>query len=113
MRTIFKKVSLILKQTGFGKSALALLLAGQVLFVSAAGSSHWLHRWIHSDAASSNHQCVVTLFEKGLVGAAFAFAMPMAIASLFGGVMLLADTFILPLANYRFSPSRAPPTLPA
>ncbi|HEX4647059.1 MAG TPA: hypothetical protein VH598_15765 [Verrucomicrobiae bacterium] len=108
MQTIFK-VSLISRQTGFSKSALALLLAAQVLFVTTAGSSQWLHRLIHSEAASPNHQCAITLFEKGLIGAAVACAIPLAMASLFGGVELLADTFILPLANYRFSPSRAPP----
>jgi hypothetical protein len=31
------------------------------------------------------------------------------LGALFGGVLLLAQTFVLASADYRFSPSRAPP----
>jgi hypothetical protein len=43
------------------------------------------------------------------VDAASVSTVVVGIAVLFGGIALLAETLVLPLADYRYSPSRAPP----
>jgi hypothetical protein len=106
-------VSELLRQTKRWKSASAFLLAGLVLFLSAAGASPSLHRWIHPDASSADHQCVITLFTKGHVSSAPVIQIVVGPLLVFGGILLLAETFVLPSANYRFSSSRAPPSLSA
>ena len=53
-----------------GKAVIASLLAGLVLLLDAMAASPTLHEWIHSDAGSTDHQCVVTLFAHGQVDSA-------------------------------------------
>jgi hypothetical protein len=99
-----------IRQSKFIKSASAFLLAGLVLFLAAAGASPSLHKLIHSDAGAPDHSCVITTFSKGQVDAAPAAPILVAFVLLFGGVGLLAENFLLPSADYRFSSSRAPPS---
>ena len=102
MRTIFQ-------QWRLGSSALALLLAASVLFISTAAVTPALHTLIHPDAAAHDHQCVITLFASGHVSAAPDIQILIAAVALFAGVILLIETFALPSADYRFSLGRAPP----
>src|SRR5437667_247166 len=44
------------------KPALAGLLAALLLFTTTAAVSHLLHRTLHGNAASPNHNCVICLF---------------------------------------------------
>jgi hypothetical protein len=89
--------------------ALALLMVATVLSLSLISSSPALHRLLHGDADAAEHQCAVTLFAHGQVESAAIPAAVICLIVLFGGVVLLSDTFLLPAADYRFSASRAPP----
>ncbi len=100
----------LFKQNKFVRTASAVLLAGLFLFLSALSSSPKLHHWLHSDAHSASHDCVVKLFANGQVDVAgTAAAVPVA-ADLFGGVALRPIALFLPSADYRYSSSRAPPS---
>ena len=104
------KVSKLLRKAGFASLALGLGFSGLLLLVSTAGASSWLHQLIHSDAGSVEHQCVITLFQKGHVSSTAApavFAAPV----LYGACDLLAETLTFAAFDYRFSSSRAPPAL--
>jgi hypothetical protein len=96
LRTLFKKTS-------------AVLLCGMVLFLTALAASPSLHQWFHHDADDPDHECAVTLFVHGQVSAAAVAPVAAALVALFGGISLLAQTFVLASADYRFSSSRAPP----
>ena len=89
--------------------ALALLLTASVLSLSLISSSPALHKLLHADAAAADHQCAVTLFSHGQVTSAEAAPILIALVVLFGGVALLSASLPLPVADYRFSASRAPP----
>jgi hypothetical protein len=96
LRTVFRKAS-------------AILLCAMVLFLAALAASPSLHEWLHHDANEPDHECAVTLFVHGQVSATTIVPVMAVMAALFGGIALLAKTFELASADYRFSPSRAPP----
>lgn len=87
------------------------MLAVFVLLLAALGSSPALHKLIHADAGAPDHECVISLFANGQVGSAPDAQILIGLVSLFGGVALLAATLIFSTADYRFSSSRAPPSL--
>jgi hypothetical protein len=83
---------------------LALFLALQLV-----SSSEALHRLIHSDANSAEHQCAVTLFAHGQVNAAESFPALVAFAAALFFFLPLLQSAALPSFDYRYSASRAPP----
>jgi hypothetical protein len=91
------------------RSGTVSLLIGLILLLSALAASPQLHKLVHADADCADHNCVVTLFAAGHFAAADTAVVVVGIALLFGAVALLTETFLLPVAEYRFSPSRAPP----
>jgi hypothetical protein len=91
------------------RKASAVLLGAMVLFLAALAASPSLHQWLHHDANEPDHECAVTVFAHGQVNATTIAPIIAFAAALFGGVALLAKTFELASADYRFSPSRAPP----
>jgi hypothetical protein len=93
-----------------GKPALGGLLAFLLFLFSALSASPTLHQKLHADAGASDHSCVITLFAKGQINPAPAALMLVAFVSLVGAIALLAETLVLPSADYRFSASRAPPS---
>jgi hypothetical protein len=99
------------KPVQFLKSAAAILLIGLVLLLSFAGASAALHKSIHPDAGAADHQCAITLFTKGQVDAANVAPVLALAVALFTVAVLLAETLFLPSADYRFSASRAPPSV--
>jgi hypothetical protein len=92
------------------KSAFVLLGISLVLLLSVLGASPSLHKLLHSDADQADHHCVITLFTKGQVIPATAAQSLAIVVILFGGVALLAETFLLPTTDYCISSSRAPPS---
>ncbi|MDB6023662.1 MAG: hypothetical protein JWQ04_3519 [Pedosphaera sp.] len=88
---------------------MAFLLSGLVLFVSLLSASPAVHKFLHPDADAPGHQCSVTLFAKGLVAAPDVAPIFVGAVILFGGIALLAESFVFLLADYRFSRGRAPP----
>ncbi|MDB6015607.1 MAG: hypothetical protein JWR19_96 [Pedosphaera sp.] len=105
----FSEVRKFFNQSKFGKAASAALLACLVLFISTLAASSSLHKFIHADAGDSDHHCVITLFQQGQVNSVVGMPILAGIITLFGGIALLAETFLLTSTDYRFSPSRAPP----
>jgi hypothetical protein len=92
------------------KAASALLLSALIVFISLLGVSPELHKWLHADADAADHSCAVTLFAKGQVDAVTVLPLVAGLMMLLGFVALLSETFLYPLANYRYSRSRAPPS---
>jgi hypothetical protein len=91
------------------KQAAAVLLCAFVLFLAALAASPSLHEWLHHDANEPDHECAVTQFLHGHVDTTTIAPVVAVAFALFGGIALLAETFVLSSADYRFSPSRAPP----
>ncbi len=91
------------------KLAGALFLSSLILFLSLLAVSPGLHKLIHAEAAAADHNCAVTLFAKGHVATSTVALIVVGLMLFTGGIPLLSETFVLPLANYRFSSSRAPP----
>jgi hypothetical protein len=91
------------------RKAAAVLLCAFVLFIAALAASPSLHEWLHHDANEAGHECAVTLFLHGQVDATTLAPVVAAAFALFGGIALLAETFVLSSVEYRFCPSRAPP----
>lgn len=48
-----------------GKAAVAVLLSALLVFSLFASSNAGLHRWLHDDAESSAHHCLVTTLADG------------------------------------------------
>ena len=108
----FARVNRMSRNLKFGtvfRKASAVLLCAMVLFLAALAASPSLHEWLHHDANEPSHECVVTLFAHGQVNATTIVPVVALVAALFGGVALLTQSFELASADYRFSPSRAPP----
>lgn len=93
----------------FAARASALLLVLSVFGLSALAASPALHKALHPDASSADHHCAITLLAKGQVNFADVSLPVLGAAVLFGGIALLSEHLILPVADYRFSQSRAPP----
>jgi hypothetical protein len=103
-------MSTVLKRTKPVQAASAVLLTGLFLFLSALASSPELHQWLHNDAHSASHDCVVKLFANGQVDIAGAAAAVPVAAEFFGSLALRPIDLFLPSADYRYSSSRAPPS---
>lgn len=93
-----------------GRTASAFLLATIVLLLAALGSSPTLHKLVHADAGAPDHECAISLFANGQVSSAPDAQILIGLILLFGGVALLVATLNFPLADYRFSLGRAPPS---
>lgn len=104
-------MSRILQQSKFGKTASAFVLAMLVLLLTALGASPALHKLIHTDADAPDHDCVISLFANGQISSAPAAQILIGLIVLFGGAALLTETLNFSTADYRFSSSRAPPSI--
>lgn len=51
--------------TVFGKAAVAGLLIAWVFAAAFLSSDRHLHDTVHHDSAEANHQCAITVFERG------------------------------------------------
>jgi hypothetical protein len=78
---------------------------------SLVALSPGLHHWLHADAQSANHDCVFTHVSKGqLLGAAPGHLIVVAEFFLVRSFLPDEPRFV-PAAVYRWSPSRAPPSV--
>ncbi len=84
--------------------ALVLFLTLQ-LFVS----SESLHKLIHPDADSPDHECAITLFTHGQVNTPVATLPTVFFVAALFFLLPLFQSAVLSSFNYRFSASRAPP----
>jgi hypothetical protein len=95
-----------------GKAVIASLLAGLVLLLDAMAASPALHELIHSDAGSTTHQCVVTLFAHGQVDSATVEVSAITpVVSIETAPQIIFSAFAPAIEN--LPAGRAPPVLPA
>ena len=87
----------------------AALLLSLWLGLAVVAASEQIHRWLHNEASSLQHQCVFTLLSKSqlLVSQAATWTTPLPPPGLTAAI--IRDSAPGPSADYRFSPSRAPP----
>ena len=81
-----------------------------VLFVSTAAVIPALHLWLHSDANSPDHSCVVTALTKGQINAGPAALIIIVFVAAVCGLVVYSENLLLHPADYRYSTSRAPPS---
>lgn len=95
----------------FGKKGILCLIMVFWLGVMVLSLFPQLHRLLHQDSGSLNHECLLTSINKShlLIGAADGVTL-LAPAIVFC-VCLLGEIFSLALVHYRFSPGRAPPSV--
>ncbi len=88
----------------------ALTLLGVFLSVFALTLSEALHRVLHTDACSPQHQCAVTMLQSGHVEMpdCDAAIVPAAVVSV--SVPLVENNFV-PSVDYSLPPSCGPPAL--
>ncbi len=91
------------------RPTLAALLAILLLAVSTISACPSLHHFLHSDAGTSSHQCLVCSFAKGQISAAEVSGVFAALMVSLVGLALLPEFFHLPSFDFRLSHSRAPP----
>jgi hypothetical protein len=70
-----------------------------------------LHRWLHEDAGSPNHTCLVSQLRHNpsLVGLAAPVAPAPVVA--YAAALPLPNFQVIPIGDYRLTPSRAPPLI--
>ena len=89
-----------------------LLAAGAVVLVltlSVLASSPQLHRWLHAEEDQPDHECVITLFQHGLIEPLAAVLLVVTPLLLVAGRALAPAGPDLIAARYRLCPGRAPP----
>lgn len=90
------------------RRARAGLLLGLFLFVLAMAQSGTLHRLLHADSGTAEHQCAVTLLANGQVDVAVsevpAASLPVLVVA---PAMPAAQIFVT--VDYSLLPGRAPP----
>jgi len=91
-----------------GKSLLAALLIGLVLWLNAVAASPALHRMIHHDANKADHQCAVTLFAHGQVESA-ATVIPVVLPVTFAETSRPVGSLLSGSTIELLPPGRAPP----
>ena len=87
------------------------LLLGLWLATVMVGAWPQLHRLLHQNSEDAQHQCLITQLNKSLVLAAPPAGFPLGLDQ--NGVELprAPRPAALAAADYRLSPSRAPPSL--
>jgi hypothetical protein len=101
------------KCPGFGrtvKTVLATFLVLQMMALLALAACPTLHHALHSESNNPDHECLVTLFAKSQLSQAEMTPFVPLVALLVICAVLLPGLPPRLLFEYRFSPSRAPPT---
>ena len=89
--------------------ALGLLLALHVLSALVLEARPELHRTVHPNADSPDHQCLVTMMAAGLIETtALVSLVAVLILACLGKALSFAELF-LPVIAFRLLPGRAPP----
>jgi hypothetical protein len=99
------------RQRGARRFAVVCLMFILWLGTFALTVSPQLHRWLHEDAGSSTHACLITQLRQHtlLVGFAPAVAPPLVLIQT--ATAEFPEVQFLSSGDYRLSPSRAPPLI--
>jgi hypothetical protein len=93
-----------------GKSLVAILLIGVVLFMAALASSEGLHKLFHHDANDARHECAVTLFAQGHIESA-ACDVPTTLPATLVAAVPCLDLVVFNSTIENLPPGRAPPAV--
>jgi hypothetical protein len=89
-----------------------LLAAGGValvLLLSVLAASPGLHAWLHSNAGETDHECIITLYQHGVVTAAAEVALVVVALVLLAWVSAAPPALHLASPRYWLPPGQAPP----
>ena len=89
-----------------------LLAAGGValvLLLSVLAASPKLHAWLHSNAGETDHECIITLYQHGVVTAVVGTALAVVTLVLLARVPQAPAELRLSPPRYWLYPGRAPP----
>ena len=80
-----------------------------MLLLSVLASSPGLHAWLHNRAGEADHECVITLYQHGVVAAAAVPAL-VGLTLVFVAWVAIAPAGLgLVRARHRLPPAHAPP----
>ena len=80
-----------------------------VLLLTVLAASPELHAWLHGNAGDADHECVITLYQHGMVSAAPEVALVLAALILLARVAAELAALYLALPGYWLPPTLAPP----
>ena len=80
-----------------------------MLLLSVLAVSPGLHAWLHSNAGETDHECVITLFQHGVVAAAAEVALVVVALVLLARVAAAPAALYIALPRYWLPPGHAPP----
>jgi hypothetical protein len=83
--------------------------AALVLLLSVLAASPELHAWLHGNAGETDHECVITLFQHGMVAAAAEIALVFVALILPARVAAAPAALHLAPPRYWLPPGHAPP----
>ena len=89
-----------------------LLAAGGValvLLLTVLAASPELHAWLHGNAGEADHECVVTLYQHGVVSAAVEVALVVVLLVQRARVAAASAALYLAAPRYWLPPALAPP----
>jgi hypothetical protein len=89
-----------------------LLAAGGValvLLLTVLAASPELHAWLHGNAGDADHECVVTLYQHGVVSAAVEVALVVVLLVQRARVAAAPAALYLAAPRYWLPPALAPP----
>jgi len=89
-----------------------LLAAGGVtlvLLLSVLAVSPRLHAWLHGNAGETDHECVITLFQHGVVAATAEVALGLVAMVVLAWIATAPSTLHLAPPRYWLPPGHAPP----
>ena len=94
-----------------GRIPTVALMLSLWLGTLALAASPQLHRLLHKDAQSLNHQCLITHIKQHSLLAGSPTVLAPTPSAVDAGFARSADPQFFPTSHYRFSPSRAPPAV--
>jgi hypothetical protein len=92
-----------------GRRIGVMICLGLVLLLQVLAASEALHKAIHPQAHSPQHQCVISLFAQGQVNAANVSLPGFVFVGALIPFLLKPDLTPAPSFNYPLPPSRGPP----
>lgn len=93
------------------KSAVAGLLGALLFLASLLAGNPFHHQSFHAGNTANSHLCVICLLASGQVNAADVAPILTDFVSGFVGLTPTVPVIVLVSTDYRFSPSRAPPSV--
>ena len=98
------------RRRNLGRCAAVCLMLSLWLGTLALTVSPDLHRLLHHDSQSLNHECFVTQLSKGSAVSSYVAVPTLAPPWIELSLSFLSERGFFSVSDYRLSPSRAPPS---